>query len=740
MFDEPVAAFGRFRVTEAIGDGRFGPVYLGVDPETDQVVVIRTFAEMMTVEQHSRLLVALQRLCESPLDHASIATPIAAGAENGVPFLAHSYLPGTSVDEYLRTHGPRPLADVVVRVTHLAAAIDFAAAAGVHHGTLSPRDILFASHSTGLSGFGLVQALRDAGLELSEPTQADDVYALAAMTFELLVGYRYTGGSVTDALAPLRGVAGIDHDALVRALEPALSPAPERWPATALAFAASLREAVAETPADAPVTRERAAHPRTTADVGRLSFGGDDAMPDTPMVPTDATVHTADVMRDAGAGAAPVFDAPLQALGLTLDASSPAHRMTGQDAADDAPANHRLGPVAPDDAPPDLTIVSTRAVGPATEDTVTSAADTRSRVAEPAPRPAAAGQAPSRSRTFDAPLGTTTPPKPPVLSREPDPFLVSPLADPRWKVIAAAAVVAILVIGTFAWLMLGGGADTPATSVATGSGSTTNVDEPQLDVLDPTAPVDPTAPESRDAASSPMTEPAPVPTESVPPPVDARPSQGAAPNPPAAAERPGARAQADTAAERRREPPLPPAAPTRAPVVAERPAAAPAARGAGRMLVRSTPAGARVTVDGIDRGQTPVAVRELSLGLHTVVVTAAGYAPWQQTVRLTADRPSMSFEVLLDASADAAQAPRSPAAPSRPAADARAAGLQVDSRPSGAQVWVDGVQMGVTPLYLPGMSAGAHTVRIEMPGYRPWTTSVSVGAGEPARVAASLER
>ena len=103
----------------------------------------------------------------------------------------------------------------------------------------------------------------------------------------------------------------------------------------------------------------------------------------------------------------------------------------------------------------------------------------------------------------------------------------------------------------------------------------------------------------------------------------------------------------------------------------------------------------------------------------------------------------MSFEVALDGSASSA-APAAPspavAAPVRPAGDARAAGLQIDSRPSGAQVWVDGVAVGVTPLYLPSVATGPHTVRIEMPGFRAWTTSVSVGSGEPARVAASLER
>jgi hypothetical protein len=34
---------------------------------------------------------------------------------------------------------------------------------------------------------------------------------------------------------------------------------------------------------------------------------------------------------------------------------------------------------------------------------------------------------------------------------------------------------------------------------------------------------------------------------------------------------------------------------------------------------------------------------------------------------------------------------------------------------------------------------GAHRVRIELPGHRPWATSVTVDAGAQARIGASLE-
>jgi hypothetical protein len=65
--------------------------------------------------------------------------------------------------------------------------------------------------------------------------------------------------------------------------------------------------------------------------------------------------------------------------------------------------------------------------------------------------------------------------------------------------------------------------------------------------------------------------------------------------------------------------------------------------------------------------------------------------------------------------------------------------LYILSRPAGARVIVDGRVLGVTPLLLPDVAPGAHAVRIELNGHRPWTDSVQVTAGQRVRVAASLE-
>lgn len=146
--------------------------------------------------------------------------------------------------------------------------------------------------------------------------------------------------------------------------------------------------------------------------------------------------------------------------------------------------------------------------------------------------------------------------------------------------------------------------------------------------------------------------------------------------------------------------------------------------------MRSTPGGAEVFVNGERRGVTPLALRDLAFGAYAVRVVRAGFAPVDERVVIDAGRPARSLELAL-ARASAAAAPA--------AAEAPAPGsLLVESRPAGARVFVDGTDIGVTPVTMPSLAAGPHTVRIERAGYASITTSARIEARTRARVAVTL--
>lgn len=152
----------------------------------------------------------------------------------------------------------------------------------------------------------------------------------------------------------------------------------------------------------------------------------------------------------------------------------------------------------------------------------------------------------------------------------------------------------------------------------------------------------------------------------------------------------------------------------------------------GRVTVRSTPEGASVTIDGKPVGRTPLTSRDLALGAHSVVLSRAGFVSQTHHVSLTRRAPSSTITVTLKAE----RAARVEA----PAKGAAAASLAVDSRPRGARVTIDGRAIGVTPLDAPELAPGVHSVRVELAGYQPVTTKVTVKAGEAARLAVTLEQ
>jgi serine/threonine-protein kinase len=166
---------------------------------------------------------------------------------------------------------------------------------------------------------------------------------------------------------------------------------------------------------------------------------------------------------------------------------------------------------------------------------------------------------------------------------------------------------------------------------------------------------------------------------------------------PAAQARPrGARAAAPVVASR-------PVVPT--PVAVDRPEA-PAAAPLETLLVSSTPSGARVFIDGAEKGTTPLAA-QLAPGRSLVRVEKDGYAVAARLAWLGPGR-SLGLSLPLDGTGE------------RRAVD-------VLSLPDGGRLLIDGEPVGRTnALDLP-LSHGFHVVEVHKQGFLPWVEEVEVG-------------
>jgi len=143
------------------------------------------------------------------------------------------------------------------------------------------------------------------------------------------------------------------------------------------------------------------------------------------------------------------------------------------------------------------------------------------------------------------------------------------------------------------------------------------------------------------------------------------------------------------------------------------------ARALGSIVVTSAPEGAAIFLDGADTGDvTNATLAGVPAGEHTVTVTKPGYADATATVTVEHDKTvPVHFALTIPTGS-----------------------IAVTSTPDGARIYLDGLETGeVTNAVLTNVPDGAHTVRVELDGYRTAETAVTVAAGETAEAAFALE-
>jgi len=131
-----------------------------------------------------------------------------------------------------------------------------------------------------------------------------------------------------------------------------------------------------------------------------------------------------------------------------------------------------------------------------------------------------------------------------------------------------------------------------------------------------------------------------------------------------------------------------------------------------KLVVRSTPAGADVSVDGVYRGRTPLDMAMAPGGRHDVLVARTGFATWSRSVGAVSGE-----RTVLDAKLEPVYV-----------------ALAVSGEPADAEVWIDGAPRGRAPVTLE-LLAGEHTVEVRKASLAPYGARVVLAPG----LARSLE-
>lgn len=125
------------------------------------------------------------------------------------------------------------------------------------------------------------------------------------------------------------------------------------------------------------------------------------------------------------------------------------------------------------------------------------------------------------------------------------------------------------------------------------------------------------------------------------------------------------------------------------------------------ITITSTPPGATVTVDGTNRGVTPLTVTGLKPRNYNLTVSLKGHAPISRTVDLSDSAQSAQDFTLQQAFGK----------------------LSIVSDPSGAQVLMDGEVYGITPLKLDSFPVGEYILTLKLDGNKDVADTVSVVEG-----------
>ena len=692
-----------------IGVGALGPVFRTYEPTRDRLVAVKVFRLDITPEQAQALADELARAPEAGLFHPSIVEPIAAGVQGTVAYRAEEYIPAESLDVAMRHYAPATPDKVLPFITQLAGALDFARAAGVGHGALHPRDIFVTPDEARVTGFGVVDALERVGLRApvrrpytppervagEEWGTPADVFSLAAIAFEMLTARRPPG--IGGEIGALKDASVGPHADFLRAvLAKAMHERPESRYPTALAFAAALEaaargEGIAAMPQPvAPVVAAPAVIP-----VDDIAAERDEDEAHWKLTQQEQQSSEDEAIEAQPDETSTLFDDEAEEAAadrLMFDAADLA--------LDDA---NRAGPRFVDE----FGARGEQAAGPG-EQAELRELDSPDELERPEPAP---------DRAF-IPIvvpparGAAAPPPPRFAHDTFDrPLAGEQSGESRIVVHRSKPAMLPMAVTLMAGLLLGYVARDLVGRRAAGNEAATS------ETVAGTPPAGPPAGAAGRAT-----------------PAGKEWSEGTV------AQTPGA------------QPPAPPAVPPDVP--AEQPGAqptggisapAPEPR-AARLVVRSTPSGASVTVNGRWSGRTPLTLSDLAFGDYVVRVIAEGYQVGREAFELSARDASRTLTMTLERERPAAArgtsaqrpAPSRPA-PSRPGRTEYFGSVYVDSRPQGATVYIGGKQFGKTPLRIPEVAIGSHVVRLELPDHRAWTKAIRVTAGEEIRATGSLE-
>ena len=248
---------GGYRLLTVIGEGGMGVVHLAQSVESPGAprVALKVLRPHIVGDEEARQRLAQEVGSQRRITSPRIAEIVDADPFGPVPFVATRFVPGLSLHQEVRDHGPLPEDDLVVLAAGLAEALLAVHRVDVLHRDVKPSNVLMEGRNPVLIDFGLARLAEDPRLTATgfllgtpgylapeilygdDPTPATDVHAWAATVVFAATGRTPYGRGPAMAIMDRarhgdRDLSGVP-ESLRPMLDEALAPEPHERPVLA---------------------------------------------------------------------------------------------------------------------------------------------------------------------------------------------------------------------------------------------------------------------------------------------------------------------------------------------------------------------------------------------------------------------------------------------------------------------------------------------------------------------------
>lgn len=136
----------------------------------------------------------------------------------------------------------------------------------------------------------------------------------------------------------------------------------------------------------------------------------------------------------------------------------------------------------------------------------------------------------------------------------------------------------------------------------------------------------------------------------------------------------------------------------------------------GSLYIVSIPSSAELYLDGAYKGTTPITIPSVSTGSHIIILKKSGYNDVSKTINVEYDQTASISETLI----------------------LQAGSISISSNPNGADVYLDGNYKGITPIIIPNVPVGSHTVGLKKSSYNEVSKTINVEYGQIASISETL--